>query len=81
MFLNEHFRCEPPIIEFSNRYFYDGRLKILTPFRRKRFNPCMEIRLIRGAYDDPDNTKKNIIEAKAVIGELKRMIDSGQLEG
>lgn len=81
VFLNEHFRCEPPIIEFSNRHFYNGQLKILTPFRRKRFNPCMEIRLVRGAYDDPDDTKQNIVEARAVIEELKRMIKRGELEG
>lgn len=81
VFLNEHFRCEPPIIEFSNRHFYNGQLKILTPFRRKRFNPCMEIRLVQGAYDDPDDTKQNIVEARAVIEELKRMIKSGELEG
>ncbi|MDI1472290.1 AAA domain-containing protein [Thermodesulfovibrio sp. 1176] len=81
VFLNEHFRCEPPIIEFSNRHFYNNNLKILTPFRKKRFNPCMEIRLIKGAYDDPDNTKQNIIEAQAVIAELKRMVDSGELIG
>jgi len=81
VFLNEHFRCEPPIIEFSNKHFYDTNLKILTQFRRKRFSPCMEIRIINGAYDDPDDTKQNIVEAKALIGELKRMIESGELEG
>ncbi|MBT9169018.1 MAG: hypothetical protein DDT19_02370 [Syntrophomonadaceae bacterium] len=81
VFLNEHFRCEPPIIEFSNKHFYNGQLKILTQFRRRRFNPCMEIKIINGAYDDPDDTKKNIIEAHAVIAELKRMIDGGELEG
>lgn len=81
VFLNEHFRCEPPIIEFSNKHFYNGLLKILTPIRRRRFNPCMEIRLIRGAYDDPDNTRRNSVEAEALINELKRMIDGGELEG
>jgi very-short-patch-repair endonuclease len=80
VFLNEHFRCEPPIIEFSNKHFYDKNLKILTPFRRRRFNPCMEIRVINGAYDDPD-TKQNIVEARAVIEELKRIIENGELEG
>lgn len=81
VFLNEHFRCEPPIIEFSNRYFYNNNLKILTPFRRRRFNPCMEIRVINGAYDDPVDTKQNIVEAKAVIKELQRIIENGELEG
>ncbi len=81
VFLNEHFRCEPPIIEFSNKHFYNNQLKILTPFRRKKFNPCMEIRLINGAYDDPENTKQNVVEANAVIAELKRMLDNGELVG
>lgn len=81
VFLNEHFRCEPPLIAFSNNHFYDRKLKILTPFRRRRFSPCMEIKTINGAYDDPDNTKQNEIEAAAVIAELKRMIAQGELEG
>ncbi len=81
VFLNEHFRCEPPIIEFSNKQFYNENLKILTPFRRRRFNPCMEIRVINGAYDDPDDTKQNIVEARAVTEELKRIIENDELEG
>ncbi len=81
VFLNEHFRCEPPLIAFSNEKFYDRALRILTPFRSKHFNPCMEIKLINGAFDDPDGTKQNEIEADAVIAELKRMIDRGELEG
>jgi len=81
IFLDEHFRCEPPIIEFSNKHFYNNNLKVLTPFRRRRFTPCMEIRIVNGAYDDPDDTKQNIIEAKAVIAELKRMINNEELEG
>jgi len=81
VFLNEHFRPEPPIIEFSNSKFYDNRLKILTPFRKKRFSPCMEIRLVSGGFDDPDDTKQNKIEARAVIEELTRLVENGDLEG
>ena len=29
-FLNEHFRSMPDIIDFSNQYFYDGKLHIMT---------------------------------------------------
>ena len=29
-FLNEHFRSMPDIIDFSNQYFYDGQLHIMT---------------------------------------------------
>lgn len=81
IFLNEHFRCEWPIIAFSNKEFYKENLKILTPFRKKRFKPCMEVRIVNGGYDDPEDKKQNIIEAQAVIEELKRMLDNGELEG
>jgi very-short-patch-repair endonuclease len=81
VFLNEHFRSEPPIIQFSNKHFYDGRLSILTPFRRRRFTPCMEIRHVPGASDDPEETRRNVVEAKAVISELVDLVDSGRLEG
>lgn len=79
--LEEHFRCEFPIIAFSNIKFYNDNLKILTPFRKKRFKPCMEVRIVSGAYDDPEDKKQNIIEAQAVIEELKRMLDNGEFEG
>jgi very-short-patch-repair endonuclease len=41
----------------------------------------MEVRVVNGAYDDPDDSKQNINEAKTVIAELKRMIGNGDLEG
>ncbi|MCX7770762.1 MAG: AAA domain-containing protein [Proteobacteria bacterium] len=80
VFLNEHFRCEPPIIEFSNRNFYNNQLKILTPLRNRRFNPCMEIKFVNGAYDTPEDKKVNELEAKAVVEELKRMVEAGELD-
>lgn len=78
-FLNEHFRCEPPIITWSNENFYAGRLRILTPIRPRRFVPVAEVRLVSGADDDPE-LKVNRIEAHAVIAEVKRLIDSGEAE-
>lgn len=81
VFLNEHFRSEPPIVQFSNEHFYNRGLQILTPFRRKRFEPCMELRLIPGAFDDPDETRQNVVEAKALIAELVDLVDNGKLDG
>jgi very-short-patch-repair endonuclease len=81
VFLKEHFRSEPPIIQFSNEHFYNGILQILTPFRRKTFTPCMEIRTVPGAFDDPDETRQNVVEAKALIAELKDLVDNGKLDG
>lgn len=80
VFLNEHFRCEPPIIAWSNKNFYDERLIVLTPFRSQRFTPCLEVKLVRGADDNPD-LKQNRKEAEALISELKHYIQSGKCEG
>ncbi|MCF8010946.1 MAG: hypothetical protein K9L17_10300 [Clostridiales bacterium] len=79
-FLNEHFRCEPPIIAWSNHNFYDDKLRVLTPIRRKRFKPCMEVHLVKGADDDTEQ-KQNKIEAEVAINEAIRLITSGEAEG
>ena len=81
VFLNEHFRSEPPIIDFCNHVFYNDRLRVMTPFRKRNFTPCMELRLVQGACDDPEDTKVNDLEARQVIVELKKMLGAGQLEG
>lgn len=79
-FLNEHFRCEPPIISWSNAQFYDNRLRILTPVRAKSFRPALEVRLVSGAAEDTDK-KQNEVEARAVVQEARRLIESGEAEG
>lgn len=79
-FLNEHFRCEPEIIAWSNRHFYDNRLRVLTPIRARRFAPVAEVRLVRGADDEPE-VKRNRQEAEAVVEEIRRLIGSGEAEG
>ncbi|MEW6663182.1 MAG: AAA domain-containing protein [Bacillota bacterium] len=78
--LSEHFRCEPAIISWSNREFYDNQLIVLTPIRSPRFNPPLELRLVRGADDEPER-KVNISEAKAVVEEVHRLILSGEAAG
>lgn len=79
-FLNEHFRCEPEIIAWSNRHFYDNRLRVLTPIRARRFAPVAEVRLVGGADDEPE-VKRNRREAEAVVEDVRRLIRSGEAEG
>lgn len=79
-FLNEHFRCEPPIIAWSNRHFYDNRLRILTPIRARRFTPVAEVRLVPGADDDLE-LRQNRREGEAVIGEVRRLLVEREAEG
>lgn len=78
-FLDEHFRCDPDIIRWSNGQFYDHRLKILTHRRNRVFNPALEVRQLKDADDDREK-KVNREEAEAVVADLRRMIDEGEAE-
>ena len=68
--LDEHFRSHPQIIEFSNREFYDGALKVMTerPTNLQCSIGVIEVdgrRLAKGL---------NKQEGQAVVDELKRII-------
>lgn len=78
-FLDEHFRCDPDIIRWSNSHFYHNRLKILTHRRNRVFNPALEVRELKDADDDREK-KTNRREAEAVVAELRRIIDAGEAE-
>ncbi len=43
VWLDEHFRSHPHLIDFSNRHFYDNRLKILTDTRRVLKQPPRQV--------------------------------------
>ncbi len=79
-FLNEHFRCERPIIRWSNARFYNDRLRIMTPLRARRFSPTMEVRLVRGADEDRE-AKVNEVEARAIVAEIDRLVSKPEVEG
>ena len=74
-FLNEHFRCEPPIIAWSNDQFYHNRLRILTHRRGGGFGPAISNRLLADADEDRDQSV-NPVEAKAVVREVRRLIEA-----
>ena len=78
-FLDEHFRCDPAIIRWSNDKFYGNRLKILTHRRDGAFIPSLEVRNLTSADDDRE-TKVNQREAEAVIRELRRLVESERTE-
>lgn len=78
-FLDEHFRCDPDIIRWSNELFYDNRLKILTHRRNRVFQPALEVRELKDADDDRE-TRTNQLEAERVVREVRRLIDSGAAE-
>jgi len=71
VFLDEHYRSRPPIIDFSNRHFYRNALKIMTAAPGREDRSCLELRRVQGkrapAGSNPD-------EAAAVVGELCALI-------
>ncbi|MCZ0936878.1 MAG: AAA domain-containing protein [Gemmatimonadetes bacterium] len=79
-FLDEHFRCDPAIIRWSNERFYDNRLQILTRRRTGRARYPLEVRQLKDADEDRD-TKVNRQEAEAVVREIRRLIKTGDAEG
>ena len=60
--LDQHFRSHPHIIDFSNRTFYDGDLRIMT--RRPSRNPQSAIRVVqtRGRRDDGSSVNRGEVE-------------------
>jgi len=78
--LNEHFRCDPKIIAWSNREFYGGTLRILTPLRSLRFDRPIEIRFLPGACEDVEK-RINEREAEGVLNEVARILDDRKLAG
>jgi len=73
VFLDEHFRSRPAIIEFSNREFYRGALKIMTQRPDTLAAPSLELRLVAGRRE---SNGANRVEAEAVIAEVVRWIES-----
>jgi len=71
--LQGHYRSRSPeLIDFSNRHFYEGRLKLL-PDRTllNRNKPAIEFRKVEGIW--AENT--NLAEAQAVVSEVFELMN------
>lgn len=69
--LDEHFRSPRPIIEFSSKEFYGGRIKIM---KQTPENDCpVELVVVPDGKVDIDITR-NTIEAEAVIKKIQDII-------
>ncbi len=69
--LDEHFRCLPPVINFSNNEFYGGRMKIM----RKNNNniKALELVCVPDGKIESDATK-NLPEVEALVAKLQEII-------
>jgi len=50
--LDEHFRSRPPIIEFSNKKFYNNRLRIMTERPTDRTDACIFLHTVDGMREE-----------------------------
>jgi very-short-patch-repair endonuclease len=80
--LKDHHRSHADIIEFSNRAFYEGTLRIATRFDRLK-RPSIDEPAVRW-LDAPGRTvrpaaggARNEPEAIAIVAELQRLVDQG----
>jgi very-short-patch-repair endonuclease len=74
--LRDHHRSHADIINFSNAFFYGGRLRVATDYRRLRQPDGPAIRwvnVIGNAMRPPTGGAVNQAEAAAVVEELRRI--------
>gem|GEM_PF-1100171 len=79
--LDEHFRSLPALIDFNNREFYRGQLKVMTDIHSKRdvlttapeLGP-LRLRAMTSAVRHSDGS--NPSEVQAVVGIIKTIINS-----
>ncbi|MDA8017674.1 MAG: AAA domain-containing protein [Thermoanaerobaculia bacterium] len=70
-FLDEHFRSVPEIIEFSNREFYAGRLRIMQEHPAQHFHRALELRRVDGRREE---SGVNRVELAALVEEVEAYV-------
>lgn len=77
--LKEHFRCVSPIIEFSNREFYQGDIRPLrVPKANERLDPPLVDVFVKGGFRKGD---VNEGEAYAILQEIRAVLRDRQFDG
>jgi very-short-patch-repair endonuclease len=82
--LRDHHRSHADIISFSNSFFYGGRLRVATDYRRLRRPEGPAIRWVNvagNAVRPPTGGAVNQAEAAAVVEELRRIAITQRFPG
>ena len=69
--LDEHFRSPAPIIEFSSKEFYGGKIKIMSP--KINTGNIVELRIVRDGKVDHDATR-NVSECEEIVKTIQELI-------
>ncbi|MBL7906164.1 MAG: AAA family ATPase [Bacteroidales bacterium] len=79
--LRDHHRSHADIISYSNKYFYDGTLRVATNYDKLKSipnEPAIRWIDVRGNVVKPTaGGSLNEKEAKKVVEELKRLVETG----
>ncbi len=75
--LDEHFRSYPEIIEFSNKEFYGGRLKVMKRHICPDNTVPIELNIVENARVDLDSTR-NMAEVERIIDRIHEIVQSGE---
>jgi superfamily I DNA and/or RNA helicase len=82
--LDEHYRSHPDIINFSNKLFYENKLKVYTPFKKlvvevEKDNPAIRWVNVKGrAFRPREGSAYNLAEIEKVMEILRSIINSNQ---
>jgi len=78
--LREHFRCVPPIIEYSNRTFYQNQiLPLRIPRASERIEPPLVDLYVEGGVRDQRD--RNDCEAQAIAEEIAAILKEEKFAG
>lgn len=69
--LDEHFRSPKPIINFSNKAFYGGKIKIMSPTLNEK--NIVELKIVKVGRVDNDATR-NLPECEEVVKTIQELI-------
>jgi len=85
VFLDEHFRCLPPIIEFSNDRWYDNQMRVMTDVRHKRFGSpdqsVIQLHHVPDGQISGGTRQENEVEATALVDVLDAMVSNPDYAG
>lgn len=76
-FLDEHFRSQPELINFSNQHFYANKLKVM------QHRPCstsghVQVTQVNG---ERSSSGVNVKEAEAILAKLQEIIEDNRQNG
>lgn len=74
LMLQEHFRCMPEIIGFSNQLCYGGRLQPLRQYGADRLPPLRSVHVADGYVEGSGQKQINRPEAERLVDEIARCI-------